>query len=145
MSMFNDISWGSKDNNRECESNAQLVRERLKLFFCCNCRVLKLVSTRFGLFCFSFGSLSRCCCHGVPCWYQLDTQFSVKEIRVFQACLVENPSVQVVCFENHAEWRFCLAPFVCRALLAQWRPSALLLPLFSPRAVHVRTSVGCSS
>ena len=25
MSMFNDISWGSKDNQKECESNAQLV------------------------------------------------------------------------------------------------------------------------
>ena len=25
MSMFNDISWGSKDNKRECDSNAQLV------------------------------------------------------------------------------------------------------------------------
>ena len=25
MSMFNDISWGSKDNKEECESNAQLV------------------------------------------------------------------------------------------------------------------------
>ena len=25
MSMFNDISWGSKDNKQECESNAQLV------------------------------------------------------------------------------------------------------------------------
>ena len=25
MSMFNDISWGSKDNKIECESNAQLV------------------------------------------------------------------------------------------------------------------------
>ena len=25
MSMFNDISWGSKDNKKECESNAQLV------------------------------------------------------------------------------------------------------------------------
>ena len=25
MSMFNDISWRSKDNNKECESNAQLV------------------------------------------------------------------------------------------------------------------------
>ena len=25
MSMFNDISWGSKDNEKECESNAQLV------------------------------------------------------------------------------------------------------------------------
>ena len=41
---------------------------------------------------------------------------------MFQTCLVENPSVHVVCFENHAEWRFCLAPFVCRALLAHWRP-----------------------
>ena len=40
---------------------------------------------------------------------------------MFQACLVENPSVQVVYFENHAERRFCLAPFVCRALLAHWR------------------------
>ena len=25
MSMFNDISWGSKDNKIECESNAQFV------------------------------------------------------------------------------------------------------------------------
>ena len=25
MSMFNDISWASKDNKKECESNAQLV------------------------------------------------------------------------------------------------------------------------
>ena len=25
MSMFNDISWGSKDNKKECEANAQLV------------------------------------------------------------------------------------------------------------------------
>ena len=25
MSMFNDISWGSKDNEKECESSAQLV------------------------------------------------------------------------------------------------------------------------
>ena len=25
MSMFNDISWGSKDNKRECDSNAPLV------------------------------------------------------------------------------------------------------------------------
>ena len=24
-SMFNDISWGSKDNKKECESNSQLV------------------------------------------------------------------------------------------------------------------------
>ena len=25
MSMFNDISWGSKENERECERSAQLV------------------------------------------------------------------------------------------------------------------------
>ena len=25
MSMFNDISWGSRDNKVECESNANLV------------------------------------------------------------------------------------------------------------------------
>ena len=25
MSMFNNISWGSRDNKKECESNAQLV------------------------------------------------------------------------------------------------------------------------
>ena len=25
MSMFNDISWGSKDNEQECESNAKLI------------------------------------------------------------------------------------------------------------------------
>ena len=100
------------------------------LFYCCNCRVLNLVSTR----CVFFSSLSHCCCHDVPC----AQNFSVEEIRVFQACLVQNPSVQVVCFENHAEWRFCLAPFVCcallahwrsRARLAQWRPSVLSLPL----------------
>ena len=55
---------------------------------------------------------------------------------MFQACLMVIPS-QVVCFENHAEWRFCLAPFWCvapgrrsGARLAQWRPSALLLPSF---------------
>ena len=30
MSMFNDISWGSKDNKRECESNAQLVSLRVR-------------------------------------------------------------------------------------------------------------------
>ena len=64
-----------------------------------------------------FSSLSHCCCHDVPC----AQNFSVEEIRVFQTCLVENPSVKVVYFENHAEWRFCFAPFVCRALLARWR------------------------
>ena len=58
----------------------------------------------------------------------MDTQFSVEEIRAFQACLVVNPS-QVVCFENHAEWRFCLAPFfVCRALSAQWRSVGAVAP-----------------
>ena len=104
---------------------------------CCNCRVLNLVSTCFVF----FSSLSRCCCHDVPCGNDCAHSFSVEEIRVFQACLVKNPSVQVVCFENHAEWRFCLAPFVSRlvgslapcrrsgARLAQWRPSVLSLPL----------------
>ena len=92
------------------------VINALKLF-CCNCSVLNLVSTC----CDFFSSLSHCCCHDVPCGNDCAHSFSVEEIRVFQACLVENPSVQVVCFENHAEWRFCLAPFVCRALLAHWR------------------------
>ena len=32
MSMFNDISWGSKDNKKECESNAQLVSPLAKRF-----------------------------------------------------------------------------------------------------------------
>ena len=32
MSMFNDISWGSKDNKRECESNAQLLSLYAKRF-----------------------------------------------------------------------------------------------------------------
>ena len=32
MSMFNDISWGSKDNKEECESNAQLVSLYAKRF-----------------------------------------------------------------------------------------------------------------
>ena len=25
MSMFNDISWGSEDDKKECEANAQIV------------------------------------------------------------------------------------------------------------------------
>ena len=32
MSMFNDISWGSKDNKKECESNVQLVSLFAKRF-----------------------------------------------------------------------------------------------------------------
>ena len=32
MSMFNDISWGSKDNENECESSAQLVSVYTKRF-----------------------------------------------------------------------------------------------------------------
>ena len=32
MSMFNDISWGSKDNKKECESNAQVVSLHAKRF-----------------------------------------------------------------------------------------------------------------
>ena len=32
MSMFNDISWGSKDNWKECESSAQLVSLYEKMF-----------------------------------------------------------------------------------------------------------------
>ena len=32
MSMFNDISWGSKDNKKECESNAQHVSLYAKRF-----------------------------------------------------------------------------------------------------------------
>ena len=32
MSMFNDISWGSQDNKKECESNAKLVSFYAKRF-----------------------------------------------------------------------------------------------------------------
>ena len=32
MSMFNDISWGYKDNEKECESSAQLVSLYAKRF-----------------------------------------------------------------------------------------------------------------
>ena len=32
MSMFNDISWRSKDNKKECESNAQIVSLYTKRF-----------------------------------------------------------------------------------------------------------------
>ena len=32
MSMFNDISWRSKDNKKECEANAQLVSLYAKKF-----------------------------------------------------------------------------------------------------------------
>ena len=32
MSMFNDISWGSRDNKKNCESNAQLVSHYAKRF-----------------------------------------------------------------------------------------------------------------
>ena len=74
--------------------------------------------------------------------------FSVEGIRVIQVYHVVNPS-QVECFENHAEWRFCLASLWCvapcrrsGAWWAQWRASALLLlSLFSPCVVHVRSSV----
>ena len=31
-SMFNDISWGSQDNEQECESNANLVSENARRF-----------------------------------------------------------------------------------------------------------------
>ena len=100
---------------------------------CCNCRVLNLVSTC----CDFFSSLSHCCCHDVPCGNDCAHSFSVEEVRVFQACLVENPSVQVVCFENHAEWEILSCSLCCVALcwrtgaarLAQWRPSVLSLPL----------------
>ena len=69
---------------------------------------------------------------------------------MFEACLVENPSVQVVCFENHAEWIFCLAPFVCRALLAHWRlvgavAPERVVPSFGFLLVHMRASVEHSS
>ena len=46
---------------------------------------------------------------------------------MFQACLVGIPS-QVVCFENHAEWRFCLASFCVSRLVGAvalgWRSGA---------------------
>ena len=32
MSMYNDISWGSEDNQKECESSAQLVYLYAKRF-----------------------------------------------------------------------------------------------------------------
>ena len=32
MSMFNDISWGSEDNEKECETSAQLVSLSAKRF-----------------------------------------------------------------------------------------------------------------
>ena len=44
----------------------------------------------------------------------------------------ENPSVQVVCFENHAEWRFVLLP-LCVGLC--WRTGALSAQLRSVGAV----------
>ena len=47
---------------------------------------------------------------------------------MFEACLVENPSVQVVCFENHAEWRFCLAPFCVLRLVGAVAPVGALAP-----------------
>ena len=44
MSMFNDISWGSKDNKIECESNAKFV---------------SLFARRFGAGQWSFYSISE--------------------------------------------------------------------------------------
>ena len=38
MSMFNDISWGSKDSEKECESSAQLVSLYAKRFHQANGR-----------------------------------------------------------------------------------------------------------
>ena len=32
MSMFNDISWGSKDDKKGCEANAQIVSLKTKKF-----------------------------------------------------------------------------------------------------------------
>ena len=115
-----------------------------------NCCILNLVSTR--------------CVSSVPCpiavamMFHVHRIFLLRKIRVFQTCLVEIPSVQVVYFENHAEWRFCLAPFVCpcsvgalapcrrsRARLAQWRPSVLSPSLFVFLCVYLRASVEHSS
>ena len=117
-------------------------------FFCCNCRVLNLVSTRSGVFRFPVPLLLPWC----SMWVTVGQQFSVEEITVFQACLMVIHS-QVVCFENHEEWRFCLAQFRCvasgrrsSALLAQWRPSALLLPSFVLALCRARAHFcGCSS
>ena len=119
---------------------------------CCNCRVLNLVSTCFVF----FSSLSHCCCHDVPCGNDCAHSFSVEAVRVFQACLVENPSVQVVCVENHAEWRFDLLPLcVARcwrtgALSAQWCSVGAVapervVPSFGFLLVHMRASVEHSS
>ena len=113
---------------------------------CCNCRVLNLVSTC----CVFFSSLSHCCCHDVPCGNDCTHSCPVEEIRVFQACFVDNPS-QVVCFENHAEWRFCLALFCVSRLVGavalglrigvRARCCFLVLALFRARAHFC----GCSS
>ena len=56
---------------------------------------------------------------------------------MFQACLVENPSVQVVCFENHTEWRFCLAPLCVLRSVAAMAPERVV-PSFDFLCVHAR-------
>ena len=49
MSMFNDISWGSRDNEKECMSNANLVSFLQKDLGKDNGRLLVLVLKRSGI------------------------------------------------------------------------------------------------
>ena len=46
MLMFNDISWGSKDNKIECESNVQLVSLLARIFGAGQWSFLYLVSEK---------------------------------------------------------------------------------------------------
>ena len=114
---------------------------------CRNCCILNLVSTR--------------CVSSVPCpiavamMFHVHRLFRLRKIRVFQTCLVENPSVKVVYFENHAEWRFCVLLPLCVVLC--WRAGALsrsvgavaperVVPsLFVFPCVYLRASVEHSS
>ena len=104
-----------------------------------------------------FSSLSHCCCHDVPCGNDCAQNFSVEEIGVFQACLVENPSVQVVCFEKPRRKEIlscslCVSRSVGRtgALSAQLRSVGAVapervVPSFGFLLVYMRASVEHSS
>ena len=98
----------------------------------------------------------------VPCPLAVAMKFHVgnnwthslllRKLKCFKHVLWRLPVWWYV-FENHAEWRFCLAPFWCvapgqhsGARLAQWRPSALLLPSFVLALCLARAHFcGCSS
>ena len=94
MSMFNDISWGSKDDKKECKSNAQLVSLYAKRFRTKQWSFLGLGSEKGGI-------LSVKTLHKVNgtrllrkwCWHsqKADTQFSEPRVHCPEECYTSVP------------------------------------------------------